>query len=87
MTELALSRIADAQRPAIDALILRSKAYWGYGPDIMARMQAALRLDRNAARTGRATAAWRRGAPAGVAQISEPKRGAPESPSSLTCFL
>jgi GNAT superfamily N-acetyltransferase len=68
----SLSRIAPDQLAAINALILRSKAHWGYDAAMMAIMEQVLRLDPNAAAAGRAIAAWADGEPVGVVQISEP---------------
>ncbi len=72
MPALSLSRIAPDQQGAINALILRSKAHWGYDAAMMAIMEQVLRLDPAAAEAGRAVAAWTAGGPAGVVQISEP---------------
>jgi len=67
-----LSRIAPHQHEAINALILRSKAHWGYDAAMMAIMERVLRLDPDAAGAGRAIAAWQGDDPVGVVQISEP---------------
>ena len=75
MTEPVLARIAPELEGAINALILRSKAHWGYGADMMARMAQVLRLDTEAAGEGRAICALVDGAPVGVAQLSIPYQG------------
>lgn len=67
-----LSRIAAPHGAAINAMILRSKAYWGYDAAMMAIMERVLRLDGDAAGQGRAVAAWLADEPVGVVQISEP---------------
>ena len=72
MADPVLSRIAPEHRPAINALILRSKAHWGYDAAMMAVMARVLRLDPLAAAQGRAVAAWSEGDPVGMAQIGEP---------------
>jgi GNAT superfamily N-acetyltransferase len=72
MPDIRLSRLEPDQFDAVNAMILRSKAYWGYGEDMMAKMEAVLRLDPGAAKDGRAVAAWRDDAPIGLAQISTP---------------
>jgi GNAT superfamily N-acetyltransferase len=75
MTAPALSRIAPDQQAAINALILRSKAHWGYDAAMMAIMERVLRLNPDAAGAGRAIAAWQGEDPVGVVQISEPYEG------------
>ena len=72
MPETTLTRLEPDQFDAVNAMILRSKAFWGYDADMMARMETVLRLDPEAARQGRAIAAWQTGAPMGLAQISAP---------------
>lgn len=73
MSDIRLSRLEPDQFDAVNAMILRSKAYWGYGEDMMAKMETVLRLDPDAAREGRAIAAWTDDAPLGLAQISAPR--------------
>jgi GNAT superfamily N-acetyltransferase len=70
--DFVLARIAPDQQAAVNALILRSKAHWGYDAALMAIMEQVLRLDPAAAAAGRALAAWAESEPLGVAQISEP---------------
>ena len=72
MSEITLSRLEPDQFDAVNAMILRSKAFWGYDADMMAKMEAVLRLDPDAAAEGRAIAAFQTGAPMGLAQISAP---------------
>ena len=72
MPETTLTRLEPDQFDAVNAMILRSKAFWGYDADMMAKMETVLRLDPEAARQGRAIAAWQTGAPMGLAQISAP---------------
>lgn len=72
MTTPALSRITPGQQSTINALILRSKAHWGYDAAMMAIMERVLRLDPDAAGAGRAIAAWQGEDPVGVVQITEP---------------
>ena len=72
MNTPAFARIAPDQQPALNAMILRSKAHWGYDADIMKVMAGVLRLDPDAAAQGRAVAAWADGEPVGMAQIGEP---------------
>ncbi len=72
MTAPTLGRISPSQHAAINALILRSKAHWGYDAAMMAIMERVLRLDRDAAGAGRAVTAWTGDNPVGVVQISEP---------------
>ncbi|MEO1039798.1 MAG: GNAT family N-acetyltransferase [Pseudomonadota bacterium] len=69
-----LSRIAENEIGALEQMILRSKAHWGYDAQMMAIMARVLRLDRAAIRSGRAIAAWMGEQAVGVAQISEPYR-------------
>lgn len=71
MPSPVLQRIEPEHADAINAMILRSKAHWGYGPEFMDKMEAVLRLDLEAAAQGRAIAAWHEGAPVGMAQLSE----------------
>ncbi|MEQ8406122.1 MAG: GNAT family N-acetyltransferase [Oceanicaulis sp.] len=72
MSEVALSPARPGHGPALNRLILRSKAYWGYDAEMMNIMARVLRLDPDAMATGRAMAGWRGGEPLGVAQISQP---------------
>lgn len=72
MPDIRLSRLEPDQFDAVNAMILRSKAYWGYGEDMMAKMETVLRLDPGAAKDGRAIAAWQEAAPIGLAQIGAP---------------
>ena len=74
MTDPVLSRIGFDHHAAINALILRSKAYWGYDAHMMSVMERVLRLDPDAACEGRAVAAWLDGYPVGVVQIGPPYR-------------
>ena len=67
-----LTRIAPEDAPAVEQLILRSKARWGYEAEMMAVMANVLRLDPDAIADGRAVAAWIGDAPAGVVQVSAP---------------
>ena len=71
MNTPAFARIALDHQPAINAMILRSKAHWGYDAGMMEIMARVLRLDPEAAAQGRAVAAWAEGDPVGVAQIGE----------------
>lgn len=72
MSEITLSRLEPDQFDAVNAMVLRSKAFWGYDADMMAKMETVLRLDPDAAAEGRAIAAFQTGAPMGLAQISAP---------------
>ena len=72
MPETTLTRLEPDQFDTVNAMILRSKAFWGYDADMMAKMETVLRLDPAAAAEGRAIAAWQTGAPMGLAQISAP---------------
>ena len=72
MPEITLSRLEPDQFDAVNAMILRSKAFWGYDADMMAKMETVLRLDPQAAAEGRAIAAFQMDAPIGLAQISTP---------------
>lgn len=76
MTDPVLSRIAPDQFQAINSLILRSKAHWGYDAGMMEIMARVLRLDPDAAAEGRAIAGWIAGAPAGLAQLGAPEEDA-----------
>ena len=67
-----LARIAPDEVAAIEQLILRSKARWGYEAEMMAVMANVLRLDPDAITDGRAIAAWLGETPAGVVQVSPP---------------
>jgi GNAT superfamily N-acetyltransferase len=71
-----LARIAPDQQAAINALILRSKAHWGYGAEMMDAMARVLRVDAEAASQGRAIASWFDEKPVGVVQISAPYENA-----------
>lgn len=75
MASFVLKRIAPDHLDALNAMILRSKAYWGYGEAMMAKMETVLRLDPEAARNGRAIAAWSESVPLGIAQMCEPLSG------------
>lgn len=70
MTGAVLGRIRPEHHDAINAMILRSKAHWGYGPAFMDKMESVLRLDPTAAAQGRAIAAWCENLPVGMAQLS-----------------
>ena len=72
MPDITLTRLEPDQFDAVNAMILRSKAFWGYDAQMMAKMQTVLRLDPEAARQGRAIAAYQSDAPVGLAQISAP---------------
>ncbi len=72
MTTPVLARIAPDQQSAINALILRSKAHWGYDAAMMDVMARVLRVDMDAAGAGRAIAGWIEDQPVGVAQVSDP---------------
>jgi GNAT superfamily N-acetyltransferase len=72
MSDITLTRLEPDQFDAVNAMILRSKAFWGYDADMMAKMETVLRLDPDAAAEGRAIAAFQTGAPIGLAQISAP---------------
>ncbi len=72
MNTPAFARIAPDHQPAVNAMILCSKAHWGYDAAMMAVMSRVLRLDPDAATQGRAVAAWADGEPVGMAQIGEP---------------
>lgn len=72
MPDIRLLRLEPDQFDAVNAMILRSKAYWGYDEDMMAKMENVLRLDPDAARKGRAIAAWSGDVPMGLAQIGAP---------------
>jgi GNAT superfamily N-acetyltransferase len=72
LTRPRLARIAPDQQSAINALILRSKAHWGYDAEMMDAMARVLRVDMNAAAEGRAIAGWLKDEPVGVAQVSAP---------------
>jgi GNAT superfamily N-acetyltransferase len=67
-----LALIAPDQQAAINALILRSKAHWGYDAEMMDAMARVLRVDMGAAAEGRAIAGWVDDQPVGVAQVSAP---------------
>ena len=49
MPETTLTRLEPDQFDAVNAMILRSKAFWGYDADMMAKMETVLRLDPAAA--------------------------------------
>lgn len=72
MQEPILTRIGPQQHGAVNAMVLRSKAHWGYDATMMAIMERVLRLNPEAADAGRAIAAWAGDEPLGVVQISEP---------------
>ncbi len=72
MSSVVLTRIAPDQSSEINALILRSKAHWGYDAAMMATMEQVLRLDEDAAKAGRAVAGWFEDLAVGIAQVSEP---------------
>lgn len=72
MSHVVLTRIAPHQSSTINALILRSKARWGYDAAMMATMEQVLRLDEDAAKAGRAVAGWFEDLAVGVAQVSAP---------------
>ncbi len=67
-----LERIAPGQQDVINALILKSKAHWGYDAAMMEAMSRVLRVDMQAASEGRAIAGWFKGEALGVAQVSKP---------------
>lgn len=71
MHDPVLSRIAPEHERDINALIMRSKAHWGYDAAIMASLGHVLRLNLTAAGAGRAIAAWSDGQPVGIVQISD----------------
>lgn len=78
MSLVVLARIAPEHSSDINALILRSKAHWGYDAAMMATMEEVLRLDEDAAKASRAVAGWFEDLAVGVAQISaryEDERG------------
>lgn len=72
MTDLTLSPARPNHGEMLNRLILRSKAHWGYDPEMINIMGRVLALDPGAMAAGRAMAGWRDGAPLGVAQISDP---------------
>ncbi|XBQ16617.1 MAG: GNAT family N-acetyltransferase [Oceanicaulis sp.] len=72
MTSPALAPVRPEHADAVDALILRSKAFWGYDAEIMNVMARVLRLDREAMKAGRTLAGWIGDRPIGICQISEP---------------
>jgi len=72
MTDITLAPARPEHGEALNALILRSKAHWGYDAEMMAVMARVLTLDPDAMAAGRAVAGWRGAAPLGVAQISDP---------------
>jgi GNAT superfamily N-acetyltransferase len=72
---ITLARIAPEHEAAINAMIMRSKAHWGYDHVMLAIMKPVLRVDMNAAALGRAIAAWSGGQPVGLVQISQPYEG------------
>lgn len=85
MTAFVFKRIAPAHLDDLNAMILRSKAYWGYGEAMMDKMETVLRLDPQAAEQGRAVAAWSETEPLGVAQMSAPTEG--QSPRRMDLDL
>jgi len=72
MGEITLARITADQTDALNALILRSKASWGYDASLMRQMEDVLRLDPTAMTEGRAIAGWRGPTPMGLVQLSSP---------------
>ncbi|MFP4518621.1 MAG: GNAT family N-acetyltransferase [Oceanicaulis sp.] len=72
MTDPTLSPARPEHGERLNALILRSKARWGYDAEMMNIMARVLSLDPDAMAAGRAMAGWRGADPLGVAQISEP---------------
>ncbi|MEQ8434153.1 MAG: GNAT family N-acetyltransferase [Oceanicaulis sp.] len=72
MSELVLRAARPEHAEALNQLILRSKAHWGYDAEMLNIMARVLQLDPDAMTAGRAMAGWRGEAPLGVAQISEP---------------
>lgn len=69
---LRLQRATAADLAELNALILRSKAYWGYDADMMAIMAGVLKLDPEAVIAGRVLAAWSGTRAVGVVQVSQP---------------
>lgn len=72
MTDLILRAARPEHADALNQLILRSKAHWGYDAEMMNIMARVLQLDPDAMVAGRAMAGWSGDAPLGVAQISDP---------------
>ena len=72
MTALQLARITPDHQAAINELILRSKAHWGYDATMMDAIARVLRVDPDAAAEGRAIAGWRGDDALGIAQLSRP---------------
>lgn len=75
MDAFVLTRIEPDHQAAINAMILRSKAHWGYDAAMMALMETVLRLDSGATHAGRAIAAWSGQTPVGVVQLSQTYEG------------
>jgi GNAT superfamily N-acetyltransferase len=73
MSDPVLARVEPDQLDAINALILRSKAHWGYDEAMMEAMARVLRVDPDAAGEGRAVAGWVDATPVGFAQVSAPQ--------------
>ena len=76
MTDVTLAPARPEHVDALNLLILRSKAHWGYDAEMMNIMARVLRLDMDALTAGRAMVGWRDGEALGVAQISEPDAAA-----------
>jgi GNAT superfamily N-acetyltransferase len=72
MIDLILRPARPEHAEALNRLILRSKAHWGYDAEMLNIMARVLQLDPDAMAQGRAMAGWRGDEPVGVAQISEP---------------
>lgn len=72
MSNPVLSPARPEHGAALNTLILRSKAHWGYDAEMMAIMARVLMLDPDAMAAGRAMTGWRGAAALGVAQITEP---------------